>query len=352
MDILAGLKNYVISCRLYILQLCTPERGCLQLLTSNSIPSSKTQTIGQYHYKHPSSGYVMETISNVASSASKMIWGEKNITTTQRNDVVGQEPISGKQGKGTAYEPFDQGNLEILTSTATNTSGSSDLLTSASSEPNMSYNANNAASRAPPRPEHENEKTGVVGGMSDSAKRSDVIPSESQPSSGGVPESGAIPSQKQQGADRPDETPASESVGAVGKKKDESENVLKKRDPNDHSGETMQMHGAQKVPHSQEERRESKVGNPGGQEHGKEERGTGEEWVKTSGLAADGGDFDAIKPGAGREADRLMEERFKKTASDEHQPAPSAGPAAGEKIKVPMGQKIKEKLHIGHKEKS
>lgn len=35
-----------------------------------------------------------------------------------------------------------------------------------------------------------------------------------------------------------------------------------------------------------------------------ENEGTGEKWVKTSGLAADGGDFDATKPGAGREADR------------------------------------------------
>lgn len=33
-------------------------------------------------------------------------------------------------------------------------------------------------------------------------------------------------------------------------------------------------------------------------------KGTGEQYVKTSGLAADGGDFDATKPGAGREADR------------------------------------------------
>lgn len=32
--------------------------------------------------------------------------------------------------------------------------------------------------------------------------------------------------------------------------------------------------------------------------------GTGEQYVKSSGLAADGGDFDATKPGAGREADR------------------------------------------------
>lgn len=32
--------------------------------------------------------------------------------------------------------------------------------------------------------------------------------------------------------------------------------------------------------------------------------GTGEQYVKSTGLAADGGDFDATKPGAGKEADR------------------------------------------------
>lgn len=35
-----------------------------------------------------------------------------------------------------------------------------------------------------------------------------------------------------------------------------------------------------------------------------ESQGTGEQYVKTTGLAADGGNFDATKPGAGREADR------------------------------------------------
>lgn len=33
-------------------------------------------------------------------------------------------------------------------------------------------------------------------------------------------------------------------------------------------------------------------------------QGTGEQWVKSSGFKADGGDFDASAPGAGREADR------------------------------------------------
>lgn len=36
----------------------------------------------------------------------------------------------------------------------------------------------------------------------------------------------------------------------------------------------------------------------------KKSSGTGEQYVKSSGLKADGGDFDATNPGAGREADR------------------------------------------------
>lgn len=45
----------------------------------------------------------------------------------------------------------------------------------------------------------------------------------------------------------------------------------------------------------------------GAAEGGEEEsKGTGEQYVKSSGLAADGGDFDATKPGAGREADRTF----------------------------------------------
>jgi hypothetical protein len=34
------------------------------------------------------------------------------------------------------------------------------------------------------------------------------------------------------------------------------------------------------------------------------DEGTGEKYVKSSGMVADGGDFDAASPGAGKEADR------------------------------------------------
>lgn len=58
----------------------------------------------------------METLSNAANSASKMIWGDKTGDATTES---GQEPISGEQGKGTVEEPFDRGNEENPTSNPT-----------------------------------------------------------------------------------------------------------------------------------------------------------------------------------------------------------------------------------------
>jgi hypothetical protein len=63
-------------------------------------------------------------------------------------------------------------------------------------------------------------------------------------------------------------------------------------------------------------RRESLTGHlpgvPGGEGLQKTSggEGTGEQWVKSSGMKADGGDFDASAPGAGREADRKFFSRF------------------------------------------
>jgi len=139
----------------------------------------------------------------------------------------------------------------------------------------------------------------------------------------------------------------------------DGEEALKKRNPNDHSGEPMKIHGGggeefgeketAKKAVKIEDRRESKAGQEGGQDLGKEEHGTGEQWVKSTGLAAEGGDFDATKPGAGREADRLLEQ---KGIHKEQPGAPAASTSPSDtKEKVSMGEKIKNKLHIGHKDK-
>lgn len=55
---------------------------------------------------------------------------------------------------------------------------------------------------------------------------------------------------------------------------------------------------------AQSDRKTSKAGQPGGGQHGKEE-GTGEKWVKSSGVAADGGDFDGwFSPSLWRDTSR------------------------------------------------
>lgn len=316
----------------------------------------------------------METITNVVTIASKAIWGEQNPHMATGNETAGQEPVAGLQGKGTATEPYDQGNApdpitpagkaNVTNSTSTSTTDptiSSKPHSTSNPAPSMSNptspeaptNPSNAAAGGGPNPLENTEGTGVTGASSQkyAPVGGDVVPSSSSDNPGAAPASGATPSQKQQGADRPQDAPSDPSS-----KEDDADAILKKRDPNDHSGEPMHMHdGNEKLPATQAERRESKVGNPGGQEHGRDgPKGTGEEWVKTTGLHADGGNFDATKPGAGREADRLLEEKGihkdAKGAMDNPESA-STGSENGHKDKVSKLGKLKDKLHIGHKDK-
>ncbi|KAJ8113468.1 hypothetical protein OPT61_g4400 [Boeremia exigua] len=57
----------------------------------------------------------METITNIASTAtstvSNLIYGNQD-AATKTNETTGKEPVSGQLGKGTADEPYDQGNSE------------------------------------------------------------------------------------------------------------------------------------------------------------------------------------------------------------------------------------------------
>lgn len=53
----------------------------------------------------------METISNVASAASRAIFGD-NSSEDKTQKQSGTEPVSGITGAGTADEPYDAGNNE------------------------------------------------------------------------------------------------------------------------------------------------------------------------------------------------------------------------------------------------
>jgi len=71
----------------------------------------------------------------------------------------------------------------------------------------------------------------------------------------------------------------------------------------------------------------------------------GEQYVHASGLKADGGDFDASRPGAGREADRLLDEK-----GVHHGKEAGRGQEAEHngKEKHSLKDKIKAKLHKTH----
>ncbi|KAJ2974039.1 hypothetical protein NQ176_g6261 [Zarea fungicola] len=93
--------------------------------------------------------------------------------------------------------------------------------------------------------------------------------------------------------------------------------------------------------------------NNAGSNEGSDEKGTGEQYVKSSGLHADGGDFDATKPGAGREADRLLEQKGISTTTSGGSGHSGSGSgdndiksqSSGGKEKHGIVDKIKEKLH-------
>lgn len=115
-----------------------------------------------------------------------------------------------------------------------------------------------------------------------------------------APDSGAKLEQKQQGADRPAEEPGSENIAAIKDKKADAEDKMEtggsSESPKGDSSSPQPLGG-------------KTTGGPGGMNKDdlgstSKEPGTGTKYEKTSGLQVDGGDFDATKPGAAREADR------------------------------------------------
>jgi len=106
----------------------------------------------------------METVSNVVSAAAAAIWSKNDSetatkpdeTATQHNETAGQEPVSGEKGAGSADEPFDKGNDDTATPTTNPTSTSSNP-TSSSSNPTTASSDYTSSTDAP---SHQHESTG------------------------------------------------------------------------------------------------------------------------------------------------------------------------------------------------
>ncbi|KAK4174136.1 hypothetical protein QBC36DRAFT_219161 [Triangularia setosa] len=263
----------------------------------------------------------METINIIKDAATKVIWGEPE---------ANKEPVSGRMGNTAAGEPYDAGNIES-TSTALKTTNPNPEVepvnTPLKTENNktntdravtnaeFNQNANPSATSVELPPPTPSEKPAASASASASTSKPDTNPAETQPSSN-LPGDTTHAQNDTRAPTNP--LAVHHSVGETGKpdaKKnvddsgdgvDKSNNPVKIDGPGPRPLEVVaKEHGGDAGAKAREKKGQRSNSVDTQEDH---ESGTGELYVRSSGLKADGGDFDAAKPGAGKEADRLMEE--------------------------------------------
>ncbi|KAI0180857.1 hypothetical protein GGR52DRAFT_8062 [Hypoxylon sp. FL1284] len=268
----------------------------------------------------------METVNNMASAAAKAVWGDSNQDS--------QEPISGQTGNTAKGEPYDAGNIEDPKAQAAKAEASTE--TNGTSEDTKAAEFSKEtgkAAEAKDTPDNPSTNLKAKSGPEDTSKGQDDVrdPADPKTNPKSAPtdvndaEDGPNEAQKLDGpGPKPIDEVAREHGGDAGNK-----------------GEATSSAPAESkdAPKEDEDEDEDEDG-PNAKSKGE---GTGEQYVKTSGLQADGGDFDATKPGAGREAERLMEEKGMKTGEADSSEKGSTG--SDKKDKKSIGQKLKDKLH-------
>lgn len=207
----------------------------------------------------------------------------------------------------TPTEPISTPSNETTDPTTSSTSDTNTNATMSDTPSTKTDLPGNTPTTMPIRSEHETSKTGVTSANDPASATSTDKPTSSNDTSGAgpAPSVGADPSsapqetQKQQGADRPTDEPTSEEHDRIAETKKEAEDAAKV----DTSGP-----GPKPLSEVKKDGGDAGAGAGAGEDDGPQKEshgeGTGEKYVKSSGMKADGGDFDAANPGAGKEADR------------------------------------------------
>lgn len=286
----------------------------------------------------------------MASTAAKAIWGDNNDnaktgTENMNNETKGTEPVSGKLGNTSAGEPFDAGNIE---SGATNTTSST--------APSTKHTGSESTTSGLPT---TSSTDATNTGSKDSTETAAKGPTADHPSTTGDTGFKA----PQADIRDPDSATADPTKEAERKNVDNTGGLDTSENPTKVEGagpkpieEVARSHGGDAGSASKGSLGAGGAGEgdgPGAKSQGEV---TGEQYVKSSGLAADGGDFDATKPGAGREADRLLEEKGMTTQTaaaaasgkkTEEEKAEKTAPDSpdSKKEKASLKDKIKAKLH-------
>lgn len=241
-------------------------------------------------------------------------------TTTDYSSqrLPGQEDTPNRPSGGIAQDGIPQGRNVIGPGIAQGGETERTGRTGVSSDPKPTVDYP-SSSNADSTGGHAGLSRGTIGGFG-----------TAEPSVGADPSSGQKPTLEHQGAERPHDEPSEEAVRAIRQEKEAVERTARGGSGNNStSTSTSKPHSLPAEDHSSSE-----------------SRGTGEKWIKSTGTAADGGDFDAAKPGAGKECDRLLEQQgvhraVKPGAHSEGMPGESAGGKHGHGV----GEKLKEKLH-------
>ncbi|KAF5019785.1 hypothetical protein F66182_8222 [Fusarium sp. NRRL 66182] len=261
----------------------------------------------------------METISNLTATASKAIWGE--------NETANKEPVSGVKGDTARGEPYDAGNL--------------DSPRQENLEQNLGKHEQPGSGLGREAPLSENTTTDPA-----------AIPSTlSKDTSAGQNDTRA-PEQVDKGNkdlhDVDDTTDAGTDARlGEGPGPRPIEKIAK-----EHGGD------AGNAPVEGSSQKPTEVGSGGAPESSKSENRPHDpkedEYITASGFAADGGDFDASRPGAGREADRLMEQKgvhlgeggdSHTSHTESHSSGKHHDSHDDKKDKPSIGERIKAKLH-------
>jgi hypothetical protein len=273
----------------------------------------------------------METINSIATAAAKAVWGD---------DETNKEPISGAQGDVSKGQPYDAGNLApeeqeevkaestigrttepgaTSTSATTGTTGTADskLATPGANEvPSTNVGAPESVSK-PSVVDASATKPSIDSGAAQNDTRAPEDVDDEVELKGPGP--------------RPLATVAKEHGGDAG-----SSSEASSASP----GENLAASGGKETEGISSSNKSENLGD-------------GTQYVKSSGLAADGGDFDVTKPGAGREADRIMDEKgmhhgIEKKAEnlgEDKSEGKSSSHRGHTKDKPSLGERIKAKLH-------
>jgi hypothetical protein len=324
---------------------------------------------------------------NKMEAVKNLIWGDhsqNNPTTTNdtstaetesklsemdinkgNNETAGTEPVSGELGNVEEGEPYDRGNLDStttdLTSKSTEPTPSTESTTNIdsttagikepASTPAATPSTTTPNNPAPPTTDPTSTTATHTRDAAESGKPTSAATETSPPTSSSKEES-AIPGGKNQGADVPEHSPSEEGEhgDAIKETKKEAEEAqaVDVSGPSPKSLEEIAKESGGVAGSKEGESGDKGDGDDDGPQKESKGEGTGQKYVKSSGMVADGGDFDAANPGAVREAGRLLKEKgIQHSVPGEKQGDESEGSG---KEKKSLKTKIKDKLHIHGKE--